>query len=106
MYMYRIHENLELNRELMAAQGKLEDFERIRPYTGSVRCQKDIESLSRGKYSTAEISNILQVPESLVKSRIAIRQREDEERRQFLSSGILPKAITGSGSGYYAILQK
>ena len=91
---------IELQHELMEAQGKFND--KIRPYTASVRCQKDIESLSKIGLSTQEISDTLDIPVSFVERQIAWIERDYEARNRFLRTGILPT----SGVGVFTIFQR
>ena len=83
---------IELQRKLMEAQGKYNsNNDKIRPYTASVRCQKDIESLSKIGLNTQEISYTLDLPFSLIRSQQARIARASEDRRRFLRTGILPQ---------------
>ena len=84
---------IELQHELMEAQGKYGD--RIRPYTASVRCQKDIEGLAKIGLSTQEISDTLDTPVSFVERQIARIERHNEARNRFLRTGILPTPSVG-----------
>ena len=77
---------IELQHKLMEAQGKFND--KIRPYTASVRYQKDIESLSEIGLSTQEISDTLDTPVSFVEHQIARIERHNEARNRFLRTGI------------------
>ena len=90
---------IELQHKLMEAQGKFND--KIRPYTASVRCQKDIESLSKIGLSTKEISDTLDIPVSFVERQIARIERHNEARNRFLRTGILPTP----GIGVFTIFQ-
>ena len=91
---------IELQHKLMEAQGKFND--KIRPYTASVRCQKDIESLSKNGLSTQEISDTLDIPVPFVERQIARIERHNEARNRFLRTGILPTP----GLGVFTIYQR
>ena len=91
---------IELQHKLMEAQGKFND--KIRPYTASVRCQKDIESLSKIGLSTQEISDTLDTPVSFVEHQIARIERHNEARNRFLRTGLLPTP----GVGVFTIFQR
>jgi hypothetical protein len=73
----------------MEAQVKF-NGDKIRPYTASVRCQKNVESLSKIGSSTQEISDTLNIPVSFVEHQIARIERHNEARNRFLRTGILP----------------
>ena len=90
---------IELQHKLMEAQGKFND--KIKPYTASVRRQKDIESLSKIGLSTQEISDTLDTPVSFVERQIARIEIHNEARNRFLRTGILPT----SGVGVFTIFQ-
>ena len=91
---------IELQHKLMEAQGKFND--KIKPYTASVRRQKDIERLSKIGLSTQEISDTLDIPVSFVERQIARIERHNEARNRFLRTGILPT----HGVGVFTIFQK
>lgn len=79
----------ELHHKLMEAQENDKD-ERIKSYTASVRCQKDIENLSK-ILNMKEIAYTLDLPLSLVKRHHAKIESQNEERRRFLRTGTLPR---------------
>ena len=89
---------IELQHKLMEAQGKYGD--KIRPYTASVRYQKDIESLSKIGLSTKEISDTLDIPLSFAERQLARIERHNEARNRFLRTGIL---LTPGGRCVYNI---
>ena len=90
---------LRLQRALDEAKGKYYD-DKIRTYTGSIRCQKDIESLKNIGLTTEEVSRSIDVPVSFVQRQMIRIAQSNEERRRF-HHGILP-----SSGGYYAILPR
>jgi hypothetical protein len=77
----------------METRGKKGD-EKVRPYVGSVRFQKDIESLSKINLSSEEISCTLDVPLSYVRCQLDRIQREREARQKFLMTGHIPRLVT------------
>ena len=91
---------IELQHKLMEAQGKFND--KIRPYTASSRCQKDIESLSMVGLSAKEISDTLYIPVSFAERQIARIERHNEARNRFLRTGLLPTP----GVGVFTIFQR
>ena len=97
---------IELQRKLMEAQGIEPTKERkIKSYTASVRCQKDIENLSK-ILNTEEIAYTLDLPLSLVKRHQAIIKRQNEERRRFLRTGTLPRLDVPGMPTVYTIYQR
>ena len=84
------------------ANGRYRQEDKIRSYTASVRCEKDVSNLSKIGLNTEEISHSLGLPISFVKSRMARIERQNEERRRFLSTGNIPV----SDPGVFTILQK
>ena len=80
---------IELQHKLMEAQRKYGD--KIRPYTASVRCQKDIESLSKIGLNPKDISRSLDLSISFVRSHLARINEDKVKRMRFLSTGILPE---------------
>jgi hypothetical protein len=84
------------------ANGRYYQDDKIRHYTASVRCQKDVENLSKIGLNTQEISRSLDVPISFVKSRMARVESEKEVRNRFLRTGITPV----SDPGVFTIFQK
>ena len=103
MYTKRTDNVIQLQHELMESQQQ--GTERIRPDYASVRCQKEIEQLSKS-YSTDEISYILDVPLTYAKSRLARIEEQKEQRRRFLTTGQIPQQQGTVAAGYYAILPK
>ena len=91
---------IELQHKLMEAQGKFN--EKIKPYTASVRCQKDIEGLAKIGLGTKEISDTLDIPVSFAEHQIARIERHNEARNRFLRTGLLPT----SGVGVFTIFQR
>jgi hypothetical protein len=90
------HHLVELQRKLIEAQGiDKNSIDRIRSYTASVRCQKDIESLKRIGLTTGEVSRSLDVPVSFVKRQLIRIAQNNEERRRFLRTGIIPVSDPG-----------
>jgi hypothetical protein len=81
---------IELQHKLMEAQCGEDYGKKIKSYTASSRCQKDIESLSRIGLNTEEISRSIDLPISFVKRQIVRIERHNEARNRFLSTGILP----------------
>lgn len=82
------------------AQGRYQD-DKIKSYTASVRCQKDIESLKKIGLTTEETSRSLDVPVSFVKRQMSRIVQNNEERRRFMSTGVIPV----SDPGVYTIFQ-
>ena len=82
---------LRLQRALDEAKGRYQD-DKIRTYTASVRCEKDIEELtsSRVGLTTYETAHALDLPVSFVKSRMARIAQSNAERRRFLNTGRIP----------------
>ena len=83
------------------ANGKYQN-DKIVKYTASVRCQKDIESLKKIGLTTEEVSRSLDVPVSFVKRQMVRIAQNNEERRRFLRTGVIPV----SDPGVFSILQK
>ena len=52
------------------------------------RRDKDIEFYLRKGYSVEDVSYILNVHPSLVKARVAATERDEEERREFMATGM------------------
>lgn len=75
---------------------------RIRPYSASVRWQKDVESLSQIGMTPEDISYSLDLPLSLVRSHKARIESEKAARRRFLQTFTLRTPEPGVVS----ILQK
>jgi hypothetical protein len=88
----------------MEAQG-IEEERRIRPYTASSRFSKDVESLHKIGMTSEEISYSLSVPVMFVQKQEASIAQASEERRKFLSTGMLPNEFEGR-PGVFSILQK
>jgi hypothetical protein len=97
---------LRLQRMLNEAQGKYVNDDKVRAYTASIRCQKDIESLSKIGLNPQEISRSLDLSStSFVKGRIARIDQDNAERRRFLATGHIPEELETS-AGVFHILQK
>ena len=94
---------MELQHKLMEAQGKLDKLQ-VRTYAQSARCAKDVDNLSKVGLTPEQISYTLDLPLQLVRSHKAKIERQREERRKFLATGLLP--WTQSEGGYFAILQR
>jgi hypothetical protein len=91
---------------LNEAQGKYVNDDKVRAYTASIRCQKDIESLSKIGLNPQEISRSLDLSStSFVKGRIARIDQDNAERRRFLATGHIPEELETS-AGVFHILQK
>ena len=95
---------IELQHKLMEAQGKYGD--KIRPYTASVSCQKDIENLSKIGLSPEDISRSLDLSTSFIKSHIARINEDKAKRMRFLRTGILPEPDVRGRPGVFTIFQK
>ena len=93
---------LRLQRLLDEAKGKYVGEDRIRQYTASARCERDIESLRRIGLTTEEVSRSIDVPVSFVKRQIGRLAQANEERRRFLRTGVIPI----SNPGVFTIFQK
>ena len=93
---------VELQRKLMETEGNDNNNDRIKSYTASVRCQKDIDSLSKIGMTPEDISYSLDLPISFVQKQKARIANANEARRRFLRTGILPKA----NPGVFNILQR
>ena len=91
---------VELQHMLDEAQGK---EERIRPYSASVRCQKDVENLSRIGMTPEDISYSLDLPLSLVRSHKARIEEQKAARRRFLMTGKLEETPR---VGVFSIFQR
>ena len=72
------------------ANGRYRQDDKIRTYTASVRCEKDVSNLSKIGLNTEEISHSLGLPISFVKSRMARIDEEKAKRNRFLRTGIVP----------------
>ena len=94
---------LRLQRALDEANGRYQD-DKIRTYTASVRCQKDIENLtsSRVGLTTYETAHALDVPISFVKRQLIRIAQNNEEKNRFLRTGKIPV----SDPGVFTIFQK
>jgi hypothetical protein len=77
------------------ANGRYYQDDKIRHYTASVRCQKDIESLKRIGLTTEEVSRSIDVPVSFVKRLMVRIAQNNEERRRFLRTGVIPVSDPG-----------
>ncbi len=98
---------IELQHKLMEAQGKHNsNNDKFRPYTASVRCQKDIDHLSRIGLNAEDISRSLDLSISFVKSRMARINEEKEKRMRFLRTGILPGPDLCRRPGVFTIFQR
>jgi len=87
------------------AQGKyVNNDDKVRSYSASARCQKDIESLSKIGLNPYEISRSLDLSTSFVKSRMARIEEDKAERRRFLLTGRIPAEKTSVG--VFHILQR
>jgi hypothetical protein len=95
---------LELHHKLMEVQGKNSD--RIKSYTASARCQKDIENLGRIGLSTEDISYSLDLPLSFIQKEKARIAQISEARRRFLRTGILPSPELVGQPGVFSILRR
>ena len=95
---------IELQHKLMEAQEKFND--KIRPYTASVRCQKDIENLSKVGLNTEEISRSLGLSISFVKNHIARINEDKAKRMRFLRTGNLPEPDVRGRPGVFTIFQR
>ena len=84
------------------AQGKYIDNDRISQYTASARCQKDIESLKKIGLTTEEVSRSIDVPVSFVKRQMIRIAQNNEERKRFLRTGVIPM----SDPGIFTIFQR
>lgn len=78
----------ELHYKLMEAQGKNING-RIRPYTASARCRKDIENLSKIGMTSEDISYSLDLPISFVQKDMARIVKANEAGRRYLRTGTL-----------------
>ena len=88
------------------ANGRYRQEDKIRSYSASVRCEKDVENLSKIGLNTEEISHSLGLGISFVKSRMARINEVNADRRRFLRTGILPEPDPRERQGYYAILPR
>jgi hypothetical protein len=88
----------------MEAQGKGDKL-RVRTYSASAHCQKDIENLSKIGLNDSEIARVLDVSPLMVRKYEARIQREKTQRQKFLMSGQLPW-LSSRNEGYLAILQQ
>lgn len=96
---------IELQHKLMEAQGKCGD-DKIRPYKASVRCQKDIESLSKIGLSPEDISKSLDLSISFVNSHMTRINEDKTKRMRFLRTGILPEPDVRGRPGVFTIFQR
>ena len=83
------------------ANGKYQN-DKIVKYTASVRCQKDIESLKKIGLTTEEVSRSIDVPVSFVKRQMIRIAQNNEERKRFLGTGVIPM----SDPGIFTIFQR
>ena len=83
------------------ANGKYQN-DKIVKYTASVRCQKDIESLKKIGLTTEEVSRSIDVPVSFVKRQMIRIAQNNEERKRFLRTGVIPM----SDPGIFTIFQR
>lgn len=86
-----MYQQLLLQRLLDEANGRYYG-DKVRHYTASVRCEKDIENLTspRVGLTTYETAHALDLPVSFVKSRMARIAQNNAERRRFLNTGRIP----------------
>lgn len=97
-----MHHIAELQHKLMEAQG----IERIKPYTASVRFQKDIENLSKIGMTSEDISYSLDVPITFIQKQKARIAKANEERRRFLQTFTLPTPEVVGRPGVFTIYQR
>ena len=98
--MYHI---IELHHELMKNRIEVGLEKEYVARTARVqRRDKDIESYLRQGYSVEDVSCMLGVHPNIVKARLAAIERDEEDRREFLSTGRMSSLETG---GYVAIFQ-
>ena len=93
---------IELQHKLMKAQYGEDYGKKIKSYTASSKCQKDIESLSKIGLNIQEISDTLDIPVSYAERQIARIERHNEARNRFLRTGRLPTP----GVGVFTIFQR
>ena len=96
---------VELQRKLQEAQGKDNNNERIRPYSASVRCQKDIENLSRVGLNDSEISHVIDLPLTFIQRQKQRIWKANEDRRRFLATGRIPQQQENP-PGVFTIFQR
>lgn len=99
------HHIVELQKKLIEAQG-FESNDRIKSYMASVRCQKDIENLSRIGMTPEDISYSLDLLLSFVQNQKVRIAKSNEARRRFLRTGILPSPEPVGRPGVFTIFQR
>jgi hypothetical protein len=92
---------VELQHKLNEGQGRYND--KVRVYSASARCQKDVESLSKIGLNTQDISRSLDLPISFVKRRMARIEKENAAKRRFMATGHIQESVT---PGVVHILQR
>jgi hypothetical protein len=97
-------DSIKLQRELIESQGI--DTERIKPYTGSSRFGKDVESLYKIGMTCEDVAYSLSVPLEYVRRQRARILKAAEERRKFLISGIIPTPEYEGTPGVFTIYQR
>jgi hypothetical protein len=100
-----MYDSIKLQRELMEAQG-IDIKERIKPYTASSRFGKDVESLYKIGMTCEEVAYSLSVPLEYVKQQKARIAKASEERRRFLSTGIIPSPEYYGKPAVFTIYQR
>ena len=90
MYLERLQKMLD------ESNGRYRE-DKIRTYMASVRCDKDIENLTSPKIglTTYDTAQVLDLPISFVKSRLARIAQNNEERNRFKRTATIPVVDPG-----------